>query len=60
MGRPAACPTDAIDGQDVNLAQKNVNGILLVFPGGVRQVHSAIDPDRLDLMWHNAGLRHTA
>src|SRR5580658_8346148 len=33
MGRQAPCPTDAIDDQDVNLAQQNVNGILLVFSG---------------------------
>jgi hypothetical protein len=26
-------PTDGVDDQHVNLAQKNVNGILLVFPG---------------------------
>ena len=31
-------PTDAVDDQHVNLAQKNVNGILLVFPGWVRQM----------------------
>jgi hypothetical protein len=60
VGRPDLCATDTIDDQDVNLAQKNVNGILLVFPGCVRQMHSAIDPDRVDLIWHNAGLRHSA
>src|ERR1700722_1263462 len=43
---PAACGGDAIDDQDANLAQTNVNRILLVFRGWVRH-----------LRWHNAGLR---
>jgi hypothetical protein len=34
VGAQLRAPTDGVDDQHVNLAQKNVNGILLVFPGG--------------------------
>jgi hypothetical protein len=33
VGAQLRAPTDGVDDQHVNLAQKNVNGILLVFPG---------------------------